>query len=125
MRKLYDIRAYEGNGNIVDPTNGEYILARTKEEAIAEAMTIAEQEGKDLYNFFVEDVENFLTDEMFSYDEYENGFYIFDSDGEYFGFISANAENKNEIRSTLYYCYDLEEVVRVFDDIDREEEEIL
>lgn len=125
MKKLYDIRAFDGDGNIVDPSYGEYILAKTEEKAIEEAKTIAEQKGQNFYDFFVEDAGEFLTDEIFSYEESENGFYIFDSDGEYFGFISANsanAENKDEVRNTLDCCYDLEEVIRVFDNIDREEE---
>ena len=122
MKKMFDVKAYDRDENVVDPTNGEYILASTDEEAIAEAMTIAEYEGQELHGFFVEYVEEFFTDEMFYYEETTDGFEIFaDDDNEYIGFIYSYAENRDADREALDSCYDLDAVFGTFDNIDRGE----
>ena len=54
MKNLYEIWAYDENGELADPTRGEMILAASEDEALAEAKAIAEGQGLVLYDYAVE-----------------------------------------------------------------------
>ena len=54
MKNLYEIWAYDENGELSDPTRGEMILAASEDEALAEAKTIAEDQGLVLYDYAAE-----------------------------------------------------------------------
>ena len=45
--------AYDENGELVDPTRGEYVMDETEEGAIAQAEALAEDQGLSLHGYHV------------------------------------------------------------------------
>lgn len=118
MKELYDIMAHNHDGNEVDPTRGQLICASSAEEAMNEAQRLAEEQGLDLKDFYICDVETVFEGEPFKYYDKTDGIVVYTEDGEDVFFILdyGNEEDNKEHKKILEECNDLDDILSEFDE---------